>query len=144
MVPVSFLADIIVLNTHKSLKVTQINITIRPRFRNGIDASSTPPPETPASWPPRPALTVPRQTLVAGHVVYFSLLVVRPFTQPIPTRSIHRPQPICDVFVAICGLLGVSWKASVCLANCGKHFLHFGTEFLYFEIICTCFPTGFI
>ena len=47
-------------------------------------------------------------------------------------------------FVAVCGLLGVSWEASVCLANCGKHFLHFGTEFLYFETEFLCFETEFL
>ena len=30
--------------------------------------------------------------------VFFALPDVRPFTQPIPTPSIRRSQPICDVF----------------------------------------------
>ena len=45
----------------------------RPRFRNGSDAFLTPSstPKTPSSWPPRPALTVLRQTCVAGRVMSF-------------------------------------------------------------------------
>ena len=46
--------------------------------------------------------------------------------------------------MAACGLVGVSRKASVCLANCGKHFLHFGTEFLYFETEFLYFETEFL
>ena len=78
----------------------QTNIPIRIHFNNGIDVFSTPSstPKTPASWPPRPDSTVLRQTWVAGYVVFFALPDVRPFTQPIPTPSIRRSQPICDVF----------------------------------------------
>ena len=39
--------------------------------------------------------------------VFFALPDVRPFTQPIPTPSIRRSQPICDVFR---GDIGPPWR----------------------------------
>ena len=65
-------------NAHKPLKVAQSDIAVRLHFRNGSDVFSTPSssPQTPASLPPRPALTGLGQTCVAGHVV--SILLETP------------------------------------------------------------------
>ena len=86
-----------------SLKVAQTDKTIRPRFRNGIDMFSTPSStlKTPASWPPRPALTGLSQTLVADHVLpnfnsffLFSMVVLNLFeTIPSPSPLFIPPRP---------------------------------------------------
>ena len=60
----------------KPPKVAHSDQVVRPRFRKGGDAFSTPSstPLTPSSWPPRHDSTGPSPTRVADHVVSISLL----------------------------------------------------------------------
>ena len=127
-------------NLLKSLKVGWSDHVIRPRFHNGIDAFSTPSstPETPSSWPPRPALTGLGPTCVADHVVPVSALLdvcplidtLNPFISPFPS------DPWC--FSWWHGrLLGDLCNGSESFINCGKgfyilgQFLHLRQNFLH-------------
>ena len=86
----------------KSLKVARSDHAHRPSFHNGIDAFSTPSstPETPASWPPRPALTCLSPTCLDGHSCRFVhgnrqksyfVKAIRFYTGAIPFLNFWKP-----------------------------------------------------
>ena len=94
-------------NTPNTLKAAQSGHANRPSFDVEMDVFSTRSsiPETPASWPPRPALTVLSPTCVAGRVVpHFSsffvlFLIHHGCFEPYPNHSLPvallalRPRP---------------------------------------------------
>ena len=65
------------------------------------------PPKHPPPGLPGPTRRSPNRLGSPAMSCFFALPDVRPFTQPIPTPSIRRSQPICDVFR---GDIGPPWR----------------------------------
>ena len=95
----TFLPVILILNPSKSLKAEQSEHAVRLRFHNGTDAFSTPSstPQTPSSWPPRPALTGLSMTCVAGRVVSFL-----PFLFAFELQQNHHQSLNCLCVMSFC------------------------------------------
>ena len=136
--PTSFFSDV-----KKPLKVAPSDWTNRHCFHIGIGPvlthSSTT--ETPASWPPRPDSTPLGQTCVAGHVAIN--YVSRDCSFLSDTVWNHSVRRSCQ-WGSCCLLSNIipSWLCYSLKSNYNlfrvlrQHFLYFGTEFLYFGIIC--------
>ena len=149
--PFHFSPTISLSTPRKSLKVGQSDPAVRPRFQNGIDAFSTPSstPETPASWPPRPALTCLGPTCLADHSCHlvfgnwqasYFVKAIRFYTGAIPFLNFLMPPVHFQKPPVIFKCPGSCLKTGVFLCKTPKHFLkspHLQWKTLYFENVLT-------